>query len=58
MKNFLAKHERLVSVAIVSFASGFALAFLVIELYANRDIVGNYCIRTAKQAQEYFKNLK
>ncbi len=47
----------MVSVAIISFALGFAVSFLVIELYSNRDIVGNYCMRTAKQAQEYFKNL-
>ena len=57
MREFLAKYERSVSVAIVSFALGFAAAFLLIELYANRDVVGSYCIRTAKQAQEYFKNL-
>lgn len=57
MKQFLRRHEKLVSVAIISFAAGFAGAFFLLQLYANRDIVGNFCARTAKQAQEYFKSL-
>jgi len=57
MKDFLKKHDRLASVALISFAAGFAVSFILTELYSNRDIVGNYCLRTAKQAQEYFKSL-
>ncbi|GEM_PF-3232389 len=57
MRQFLKNNEKLVSACIVSFALGFAVSFFLIELYANREVVGNYCLRTAKQAQEYFKNL-
>jgi hypothetical protein len=58
MQKFLKENEKQVSVAIISFACGFAGAFLLIQLYTNREVVGTYCARTAVQAQEYFNNLK
>lgn len=52
MKQFLKKHDKSVSACIISFALGFAAAFFLIELYANRDIVGNYCVRIAGETQK------
>jgi len=57
MNQFLKRNEKLVSACIISFALGFAVSFILIQLYTNREIVGNYCARTAKQAQDYFRNL-
>ncbi|MCR4311480.1 MAG: hypothetical protein NUV54_02865 [Candidatus Taylorbacteria bacterium] len=57
MHSFLHKNEKLVSVAIISFAIGFGLSFLLLRLYQNKEIVGNFCLRTAEQAKNYFTQL-
>ncbi|MES2088110.1 MAG: hypothetical protein V4467_03940 [Patescibacteria group bacterium] len=57
MKDFLKKNEKAVSVAIISFAVGFGFSLVLMKVYAHSEIIGNFCARTAEQAQAYFNSL-
>lgn len=53
MRHFYRKRERLVSAVIVSFALGFASAFLLTKYYDNLASVGNYCSEVASKAGKF-----
>ncbi len=53
MKEFYRKNQEIISVAVVSFAVGFAVAFFVTKYYDNLVAVGNYCADTVKQAGKF-----